>query len=271
VHPDLPSNAETQYIDMAGGRVAYTDEGSGPTLICIHGMPASGRDFRWLESALGPNLRVISLDLPGFGDTPRVMHPPLDMDGMAKFIWQFFDAMQIEKAALLGHSMGGVVATHAATDNRVRALALVSSAGPFPHRGYYPKTCRLLAPFSRHWTTRWLIIALMRQAMALSGFPKDFSNENVVATLQGAANIRLDQHGKTLQSLNKPTFVAWADDDQMVESKVSEAVAAIAPVGPRLHFDKGGHNIQKTRAIEIAEKLCPWMHECAGLKLHEKG
>ncbi len=149
MHPDQPSSTETKYIDMAGGRAAYTDEGSGLILICIHGMPASKLDFRWLSPSLVPKLRVISLDLPGFGDTPRATHPPLDMDGMARFVWQFIDALQIERAALLGHSMGGVVATHAATDNRVRALALVSSAGPFPNRSYYPKTCRFLAPFSR--------------------------------------------------------------------------------------------------------------------------
>lgn len=189
----------------------------------------------------------------------------IDMDGMAKFIWQFLDALQIEKVALLGHSLGGVIATHAATDDRVSALTLVSSAGPFSHRGHFPKTYRFLAPFSRHWATRWLVIAMIRPAMELAGFRKGVSDETVVTSLQGAANIRFAQHGETLSSLDKPTFVAWAQDDRVVEPRVSEAVVAIAPAGPRLHFDKGGHNLQKTRAVEIAERLCPWMHECVGL------
>ena len=171
----------------------------------------------------------------------------------------------IDLFALLGHSLGGVVATHAATDDRVRALILVSSAGPFSHRGHFPKTYRFLAPFSRHWATRWLVIAMIRPAMELAGFRKGASNGTVVTSLQGAANIRFAQHGETLRSLNKPTFVAWAQDDRVVEPRVSEAVVKIAPAGPRLHFDKGGHNIQKTRAVEIAETLCPWMHEQVGL------
>ena len=265
MHPDQPSSTETKYINMAGGSAAYTDEGSGPILVCIHGMPASGRDFRWLAPSLLPDLRVIRLDLPGFGGTTRAAHPNPDMDGMAEFIWQFFDALHIEKAALLGHSLGGAVATHAATDDRVRALVLISSAGPFSHRGHFPKTYRFIAPFSRHWATRWLVVAMARLIMEFAGLRKGFSDETVVTSLQGAANIRFAQHGETLKSLNKPTFVAWAQDDRVVEPRISEAAVEIAPLGPRLHFDKGGHNIQKTRAIEIAETLCPWMHECVDL------
>ncbi len=265
MHPEHPSSAQTEYIDLPGGPAAFKDEGSGPTIVCIHGMPASSRDFRWLAPALLPDLRVIRIDLPGFGRTPRAAHPDPDMDGMVEFIWQLFDALQIEKVAILGHSLGGVIATHAAKDGRVRALILLSSAGPFSHRGHFPKTYRFFAPFSRHWATRWFVIAMARPAMEFAGFRKGASDETVVTSLQGAANIRFKQHGETLGLLEKPTFVTWAQDDRVVERKVSEVVAKIAPDGPRLKFDKGGHNIQKTRAVEIAEALCPWMHEHVGL------
>jgi hypothetical protein len=62
-----------------------------------------------------------------------------------------------------------------------------------------------------------------------------------------------------------PLIQMRVQDDRVVEPRVSEAIIEIAPAGPRLHFDKGGHNIQKTRAVEIAETLFPWMHEQVGL------
>jgi len=259
MHPDIPSSAETQYLEMAGGAVAYTDEGSGPVLICIHGIPGSKRDFRWLAPALVPHLRVIRIDLPGFGNTPRALHPGPHANSMAEFIWQFLEGMHLTKVTILGHSLGGVIAARAATDNRVNALVLLSSAGPFSHRGHYPKTYHLIDPLTRYWATRWFIIILGRQALKIAGFHSAFSDENIITGIQCAASIVFTKHAETIKTINKPTMVAWARDDKMVEPCVSDALVNIAPNGPRLEFNEGGHNIQKTKAIEIGETLCPWM------------
>ena len=57
MHPDQPSSAETRFLELKGGVVAYTDEGSGPRLLCIHGRPGSKADLRWLVPVLTPKLR----------------------------------------------------------------------------------------------------------------------------------------------------------------------------------------------------------------------
>lgn len=261
MHPDIPSSAETQYLEMAGGAVAYTDEGSGPVLICIHGIPGSKQDFRWLTPALIAKLRVLRVDLPGFGNTPRAAHPCPEMDSMAVFVLQFIVAMEIERAVLLGHSLGGVIATQAAIDDRVHALALLSSAGPYPHRGHFPKTYSFLVPFTKNPFTRPIIASLGKKTLKLAGFRVGDSDETVLTSLECAASIDFKRHGETLMLLEIPTMVAWAKDDRMVEPKVGQLVSEISPVGPRQLFDTGGHNIQKTKAIEISEILCPWIQE----------
>jgi pimeloyl-ACP methyl ester carboxylesterase len=261
MHPDQPSSAETRFLELKGGVVAYTDEGSGPILLCIHGIPGSKADFRWLAPALIPKLRVLRIDLPGFGDTPRAAHPYPGMESMALFVLQFIEAMNIERFALLGHSLGGAIATQAATDDRVFALALLSSAGPYSHRGHFPKTYKFLVPFANNPFSRPLIVFLGKKILRWVGFRIGDSDENLLAALECAASIDFKQHGDTLNLLAKPTMVAWAKDDRMVESKVGESLTQISPPGPRLYFDTGGHNIQKTRAIEIADTLCPWVQE----------
>ncbi len=79
--------------------------------------------------------------------------------------------------------------------------------------------------------------------------------------MQCAASIDFERHAEMLKSIDKPTMIFWAEDDRMVEPRVSKSLIKIAPVGPRIHFHSGGHNIQKTKANEIAETLCPWLNE----------
>jgi pimeloyl-ACP methyl ester carboxylesterase len=262
MHPEKPSKAETQFIEMPGGAAAYTDEGSGPVLVCVHGIPGSIFDFRWLEPALSNHLRVLRVDLPGFGKTPRTAHPSPDMDSMADFILQFMDSMRLDSVTILGHSLGGAIATQAAAiDERIVALVLVSSAGPYSHRGHFPKTYRFLVPFAHNPVTRPLIVSMGRKTLRWAGFHIGNSEETVLTALECASSIDFKRHGETLKGLTKPTTVIWAKDDRIVEPRVSEILKEIAPAGPRLHFDTGGHNIQKTRAIEIAKMLCPWIQE----------
>ena len=60
--------------------LAYTDEGTGPVVLAIHGCPGSVRDWRWLGHPLASHFRLIRLDLPGFGETP-LGHSPRGFHG----------------------------------------------------------------------------------------------------------------------------------------------------------------------------------------------
>ena len=184
------------------------------------------------------------------------------MDGMARFVLQFIDFMEFDSVSLLGHSLGGAIATQAAAmDERILALVLVSSAGPYYHRGHFPKTYKALLPFARNPVTRPLIVSMGRKALRWAGFHIGNSAETVVTALQCAASINFKRHGETLKELTKPTMVTWAKDDSIVEPRIGEILKEIAPAGPRLQFETGGHNIQKTRAVEMAQMLCPWIQE----------
>ena len=100
---------------------------------------------------------------------------------------------------------------------------------------------------------------MIKKVLQWAGFRIGNSDETALTTLECAASIDFKRHGETLASIDKPTMVIWAEDDRMVEPRVSKTVTRFAPAGPRLHFDSGGHNIQKTRANEIAAALCPWL------------
>ena len=52
-----------------------------------------------------------------------------------------------------------------------------------------------------------------------------------------------------------PTVIAYARDDHMIETEVAEELAAAVPGARVLAFDEGGHNIQKTRAVELGAAI----------------
>jgi pimeloyl-ACP methyl ester carboxylesterase len=116
--------------DVVGTKVNYAELGGGPPLILVHGLAGSWQN--WLESIphLARNHRVLALDLPGFGASPM---PPwkISIPAYARFLHDFCERLGLERVSMLGHSMGGLIATELAITEpeRVERLALASSAG----------------------------------------------------------------------------------------------------------------------------------------------
>lgn len=127
----------------SSGRVAgpnppteATRPADAPTLLLLHGTGASLHTWEGWARRLSPDMRVVRLDLPGFGLTGP--HPSGDYSGAATadFLERFADAAGLKRFALAGNSLGGYYAWRFALrhPDRVSALILVDSAGyPVEH------------------------------------------------------------------------------------------------------------------------------------------
>ena len=135
-HENQPDDPERQWLHLPHGPFAYTDEGTGPVVLAIHGCPGSVRDWRWLGHPLASYFRLIRLDLPGFGETPLATAPGASMEARGDALIQIMDALNIDECILIAHSAGGVVAMEVAAHqhHRVKALALIAVPGARPHR-----------------------------------------------------------------------------------------------------------------------------------------
>ena len=111
-----------------GLRTAYEVSGEGPEVLLIHGWMASKRYWHEAEERI-PGFRIWALDLYGFGDSEKPTSG-YTLENYSKFVTGFLDIVGIEKAAIVGHSMGGAVAAWAAVSapRRFRALGLVDAA-----------------------------------------------------------------------------------------------------------------------------------------------
>ena len=104
------------------------DVGTGPPLILLHGLAGSARWWARNIPALSRSFRVIAIDLPGFGASPRGHR--LELDGVVDQLVGTMDALGIDRASVIGHSMGGLIAGGLAADRpeRVERLVLVDAA-----------------------------------------------------------------------------------------------------------------------------------------------
>ena len=262
--PEVPSDPPRRFAQIARGSFAYTDEGTGPCIVLVHGIPGSARDYRWLSPALGLDVRVVRLDMPGYGQTPRATALDETIDSRGAFVAAAIEALGIQRCLVAGHSMGGTTATAAAVllRDRIAALALLSSVGLRPHQMLrrFPGgsgisrlvDLPLIGPLTRR---------AMRIGFRATGFPPQTTLDDVAQTARILGTLELRTHVANLKALTLPTMVAWADDDAFIEPAIFEALALAVPDGPRLRWPTGGHNIQKSHAVELAAALRPMLQK----------
>lgn len=248
-------------ISLGGRPVSLVDTGPGPrdTLLLIHGAPGRPQDFRWLFPLLAPRFRVIAPGLPGFGLTPLDASRATDLPGRVAFLERLSDALQLDTPFIGGHSMGGGLAMMlaAARGERARGLVLLASIGLTPHRGLRklrPQLARTLLDS----VAGPLITPLARAGFRAMGFPRGISDEAMLHTVRCAAHLDFTRFQEAAGALSAPTLIASADDDPIIEPSIPEALAEVAPPGPRLRFATGGHVLIKPHARPIAEAICDW-------------
>ena len=130
--PPAPS-FDAWEIELHGHQVVYRMAGSGPPLVLVHGMVNSSRHWRVVAERLAARYTVIAPDLIGHGDsaTPRGDY---SLGAHAAVIRDLLAALGVERATMVGHSLGGGIAMvfFWQFPERVERLALVSSGGLGP-------------------------------------------------------------------------------------------------------------------------------------------
>lgn len=260
--PEHPSQAETQHHNGW----AYTDEGEGPVVIALHGMPGTVRDFRWLAGELSESARVIRIDMPGFGQTQvDAGASPADI---ASAIVDFIDSLELSSPPLLMcHSFGSVYGMEVAAryPTRVQGIIFIAPVSLRKHRAY-----RQLPPMPvfKLATTlpgiRQKMVARFAKALEKSGF-RDVTERDALRTIQCLNSWSWERQNENARLIAQPSFCAWCDDDPLIEPEIVKELMDVLGCD-RLHFQTGGHNPQKTQAIELAVKITAWIDETQSLR-----
>lgn len=111
----------------------YTVQGGGPALVLIHGIGASRKTWSQLLPVLTPHFTVITYDLRGHGSSPRSLSGDFETFGLDELVADLaalLDDLDIDRAHLAGHSLGGMIAPAFAKafPFRVLSIGLLSTA-----------------------------------------------------------------------------------------------------------------------------------------------
>jgi pimeloyl-ACP methyl ester carboxylesterase len=117
-------------VSVLGHRMAYVTGGEGEPVIFLHGLGHAKGTWNEVLPQLARHFRVFAVDMLGCGrsDKPRMEY---NLWALATYTRYFMDAVGIERAHLVGHSLGGGISLHLAWQypERVNRLALVSTGG----------------------------------------------------------------------------------------------------------------------------------------------
>jgi pimeloyl-ACP methyl ester carboxylesterase/predicted amino acid-binding ACT domain protein len=237
-------------VEVAGRRAAYAAGGRGLPVLFLHGWGLDHRAYqRSLRRLTARGCRVVAPSMPGFGRTNALPRNERTLAAYGRWVAEFLDAVGIdEPVVVLGHSLGGGVATRFAHDHpeRVRYLVLLNSVGDptafvgsalNPVGGLHPRG--VMAP---------VISALTPTADGASArlIPRVFL-ENVVkdpvavadaAWLGLSADLR--QEMAALAARELPVLVLWSDNDGVIPMTAFDTFCAA--FGADGHVVSGGHS-----------------------------
>src|SRR5216110_3917627 len=118
--------ATRRNVDTPSGRISYSEAGTGPAALFVHGVLLNGCLWRHQLEDLSDVRRCIAVDLLAHGDTEISPDQDVSVTANAKMLKEFLDALNIDKVDLVGNdSGGGITQIFAALyPERVRSLAL---------------------------------------------------------------------------------------------------------------------------------------------------
>jgi pimeloyl-ACP methyl ester carboxylesterase len=262
VEKRLPPHGD--FIEVDGACIHYLDEGSGPTLLLIHGLAGQTRVFTHsLLDRLKSQYRVVILDRPGCGYSTRPPRASAAISAQARTIAHFIDKLGLKRPLVVGHSLGGAIALSLALDHpdRVGGLALLA---PLTHaQDEVPPLFRGLAvksPMMRHfiaWTSAIPLSIRNRQFVLEQAFgpqpvvadygtlgggllnlrPRSYVNasRDLMATTQDMAQMQERYHQLTI-----PVGMLFGTGDRLLDHIKHGAAMAAKVAGLDLELIEGG-------------------------------
>jgi len=245
-------------LEAAGLRLRYLALGEGDSVpvLLLHGFGADLNTWMFTQPALAEGRRVIALDLPGHGGSAKQVDQA-GSQSLAAVIDQALNALGVERAHLVGHSMGGGIAIAFALrqPERVATLSLIASAslGPEINAAFIDGFVRATR---RREAMEVLGLLVHDPALVSRTMVEDVLRykrlDGVPAALTAIAEEWFPggrQHadlGDAVAALKLPVQILWGREDRIIPVAHAEALASRLPVhileqtGHLPHMEKAG-------------------------------
>ena len=271
-----PGRLRFHRVQTESSAYSVLEAGTGPPIVMLHGLGGNKASFLPTVAALAPSFRTIAVDLLGFGDSDKPLGASYSPEFQARGIARLLDALAIERAHFVGHSMGGRVALELGFHHHERTMGLVLMTPAMRGNGHGAEAVDLEPAMAwlreRRWAPylRWvrpelgllqiaprpLVEAFMRWAVpgagtpwrdtAIDEFVRVYTNARGRAALYAAArHVYLDEpHGENgfwthLRSLSPKSLFIWGRNDGLIPIAYMKHVERALPAARHIELECG--------------------------------
>jgi 2-hydroxymuconate-semialdehyde hydrolase len=265
---------EPRMIDAGGIETSYLEAGSGETVLMLHGSgPGVSALANWQHTipTLAQRFHVLAPDIVGFGTTDRPDDIVYSLRTWTDHIWAFMDAHGIEKARVVGNSLGGRIALQMATDqpDRIATMVLMGTpgVGMTPTEG--------LAALRAYEPSYDAMRALLRNYFAVD--PAMITDDLVKIRYEASiddgayeayramffdprhAGSDLGITENEVRAIATPTLLIHGREDKVVPLQVSLTMLGLLPHADLHVFSACGHWTQVERADEFSAVVTDYL------------
>jgi pimeloyl-ACP methyl ester carboxylesterase len=255
---------DAYFVEVDGERVHVRHEGpaDGPAVVLIHGV--GGSTFSWrraLPRMTDAGFRVLAMDLRGFGLSDKSFAADHSIAAQADLVARVVEAVGIDRASVVGHSMGGGVAVHLALarPELVDRLVLVNAWVPPADPAFWPGELLDVPPVNR-WA-RLAVRSIVTPARVSDVLRPIFGDpEDVVRALAAGHFVPVEVRGwdevvlavardvgrdsaltQPLTDLRVPTLIVWGARDPWLDLTGAERLRAEIPSAELVLIPDAGH------------------------------
>ena len=279
---DWNPSLSPQTVQIDGHTIFYTVKGEGKPLLLLHGYGAGIWVWEKQIEALSQSYRVYALDLIGHGysDRPKISYTP---ETYIHFLADFMDGLGIEKATLIGNSMGGGMAWAMAIryPERVDRLVLINCVPPDVLRQVKNESFRTLvaikdipilpylviAARSKN-SIRWVLLECVSNIKLIT--PEVLNRQYQLSKIKGTTRVLYStfKHAEEalelkdqLALIHQPTLFVWGEDDLIFPPEVGETLHQAITGSKFLSIEKSGHIPMWETPDEVNQAILDFLKE----------
>ena len=239
-----------KYFSYRHGQIAYRETGNGPTLFLLHGMNGNSKSWANLFHSLSSSFRLIAWDAPSFGDSDIFGDSIEEYKNAAKAVIEY---LKLENIILIGHSMGGLIASQLAYDDDISVSGLILSS---THLGFgCQKGDALIARYANRLKSFSAKLSDIDYSIerAQLNTPEDTSKSVIEFLADVALGVRLESirdGGRMSQetdntticnNLKLPVLILSGAKDTVISTEMHASLIAALPGATEVVFPKAGH------------------------------
>jgi pimeloyl-ACP methyl ester carboxylesterase len=273
----MESTPEVQ--QLSAGPISYSDRGSGPPIVFVHGLLVNGLLWRKVAPLLENDARVIVPDWP-LGSHRVAMKPDADVSprGVAHLVAEFLEALELEDVTIVGNDTGGAISQVLVTERpeRVGKLVLTNcdafedfpptmfkglvAAAKVPG-GLKALLAPMRAPAVRKTPLAFGLLTKrpipddITEAWVRPAIDDDGVRRDAIKVLKGMSSDVTLAAAERLHTFDKPALVAWAPEDRMFPIDHGRRLATLLPQGRLVEIPDSRTFISEDQPERLADAI----------------